>query len=141
MLAWIKKHTAAAIAAGIISICVAATGIYSLVYGSHYKRENYSCNAVAVVEEDILLRYLNPQPNLLFLPSQQQAEQLEKGMTLRQAIACLGKPQSGSMEEGRLMMVWKLRRGEVQGCFYADTNRTESTLMGDYLYMESFAVE
>ena len=140
MSAWMKNHAAAIITAVVVIVCAAAAGVYSLVYGSQYQKENHSCDAAAVTEEDLLVRYLNPQPNLLFLPGERQTEQLEKGMTLRQTIACLGKPQSSCMEEGKLVMVWKLRRGEMQGCFYADTNRAESTL-GDYLYLDSFVIK
>ena len=135
MRAHLKKP--AVIAAGILALCVTAAGIFILAYGSRYRKENYSCEAPR--GEDYLALYLNSEPNLFFLPNAEQAKQLEKGMTLRQAIALLGKPQRCSMAEGRAVFVWQLKDGEVETAFRADVNRGEWT--GDFLFAEDVFIK
>lgn len=137
MFAWLKKHTAVGIAAGVIALCVAAAGIFSLAYGRRYKKENYSCEAS--FGEDCLALYLNPEPNLFFLPSAKQAEALTKGMTLQKAVALLGKPQNCYMEEGRTIFVWRVKGGEAKASFRADVNRGE--FIGDSLFIEDVFIK
>lgn len=136
MFVWLKKHTAVGIAAGVLALCVAAAGIFSLAYGSRYRKENYSCEAS--IENDCLALYLNPEPNWFFLPGAKQAGQLEPGMTLQQAVALLGKPQSCSAEEGRTVFAWRLKRGKAEAAFRADVNRGEE--IGTFLFIEDIQI-
>ena len=101
------------------------------------KKENYSCEAS--LGEDCLALYLNPEPNLIFLPSAKQAEALTKGMTLQKAVALMGKPQNCYMEEGRTIFVWRVKSGEAKASFRADVNRGE--FMGDSLFIEDVFIK
>ena len=66
-----------------------AADIFTLVYGSRYRKENYSCEAL--LGEACLVLYLNPESNPFFLPDTELAKQLTDGMTLRQGDSPAGQ--------------------------------------------------
>ena len=74
----------------------------------------------------------------MFLPAEKQAGQMKPGMTLRQVISLLGKPQrrEGS---GTVCFVWKLLFGkEVYGMFLPQEEAGE---FGDSLVLQEYRVK
>lgn len=93
-------------------LIILAAGIYNFTYAMRCRRyqtalaEEYRASRQAEVGS----REICEEPDLLFLPAEKQTEQLEIGMTLREVISLLGKPQrqEGS---GLLIFQWNLLFG------------------------------
>lgn len=127
----------------LLALAVLAAGIYNLSYAvSHgrYQADNAEAYHASrrAEEADSWEAYIEPDPNLLFLPGEKQAGQLKPGMTLRQVISLLGKPQrrEGS---GTIRFVWTLLFGkEVYGMFLP---QEEAESFGDSLILQEYAVK
>lgn len=112
-------------------LIILAAGIYNFTYAMRCRRyqtalaEEYRASRQAEADS----REICVEPDLLFLPAEKQTEQLEIGMTLREVISLLGKPQrqEGS---GLLIFQWNLLFGrelyvtflpQDEGEFFADS--------------------
>lgn len=117
--------------------------VYTLAYAVRHSRyqadtaEAYHASRRADTA-DSWEAYIEPDPNRLFLPAEKQAGQMKPGMTLRQVISLLGKPQrrEGS---GTVCFVWKLLFGkEVYGMFLPQEEAGE---FGDSLVLQEYRVK
>ena len=130
-------------AALLLALAVLASGVYTLAYAVRHSRyqadtaEAYHASRRADTA-DSWEAYIEPDPHRLFLPAEKQAGQMKPGMTLRQVISLLGKPQrrEGS---GTVCFVWKLLFGkEVYGMFLPQEEAGE---FGDSLVLQEYRVK
>ena len=134
------KHDLTA-AALLLALSVLASGVYTLAYAvrhSRYQADTAEAYQASRRVEAADSSYIEPDPNRLFLPAEKQAGQLKPGMTLRQVISLLGKPQrrEGS---GTVCFVWKLLFGkEVYGMFLPQEEAGE---FGDSLVLQEYRVK
>ena len=125
----------------LLALAVLAAGVYTLAYAvrrGRYQADRTEAYQASRRAEAADSSYIEPDPNRLFLPSEKQAGQLEPGMTLRQAVSLLGKPQrrEGS---GTICFVWTLLFGrEVYGIFLPQEEAGE---FGDSLVLQEYRVK
>ena len=123
-----------------LSVLILASGIYNFGYSINErnrqeKNEQAYRISRSVEAADSLDAYIEPRPNVLFLPSPKQAEQIKTGMTLQQVISLLGKPQQRE-GSGLIGLRWKLLVGrELYVTFLPQENaenRGESLAVFDF---------